>query len=140
MEHGARGGDELNKPQAGKNYGWPVITYGVDYSGARIGEGTSRPGMEQPVYYWDPVIAPSGAVFYTGKAFPDWRGDLLVGSLQPGRLVRLKIAENRVVREERYLGELAERIRDVRQGPEGFIYLLTDSPRGRILRLEPAGG
>lgn len=140
VEHGARGGDELNKPQPGKNYGWPVITYGVDYSGARIGEGTSRPGMEQPVYYWDPVIAPSGAVFYTGKAFPDWRGDLLVGSLQPGRLVRLKIAENRVVREERYLGELGERIRDVRQGPEGFIYLLTDSPRGRILRLEPAGG
>jgi glucose/arabinose dehydrogenase len=140
VEHGARGGDELNKPQPGKNYGWPVITYGVDYSGARIGEGTSRPGMEQPVYYWDPVIAPSGATFYTGKAFPDWRGDLLVGSLQPGRLVRLKIADSRVVREERYLGDLGERIRDVRQGPEGFVYLLTDSPRGRILRLEPTGG
>ena len=138
VEHGARGGDELNNPQPGRNYGWPVITYGVDYSGARIGVGTSRPGMEQPVYYWDPVIAPSGAVFYTGAAFPDWRGDLFVGSLQPGCLVRLRIADNRVVREERYLAELGARIRDVRQGPDGLIYLLTDHPRGRILRLEPA--
>jgi glucose/arabinose dehydrogenase len=138
VEHGARGGDELNNPQPGRNYGWPVITYGVDYSGARIGAGTSRPGMEQPVYYWDPVIAPSGAIFYTGAAFPDWRGDLLVGSLQPGRLVRLRIADNRIVREERYLAELGPRIRDVRQGPDGLIYLLTDHPRGRILRLEPA--
>ena len=83
MEHGARGGDELNSPQPGKNYGWPVITYGVDYSGARIGIGTAKPGMEQPVYYWDPVIAPSGATFYSGRAFPDWKGDLLVGSLTP---------------------------------------------------------
>jgi glucose/arabinose dehydrogenase len=140
VEHGARGGDELNHPEAGKNYGWPVITYGVDYSGAKIGVGTSRPGMEQPVYYWDPVIAPSGAVLYTGHAFPDWRGHLFVGSLQPGRLVRLEIADNRVVREERYLGELGERIRDVRQGPDGLLYLLTDSRRGRILRLEPRSG
>jgi glucose/arabinose dehydrogenase len=139
VEHGARGGDELNRPEPGRNYGWPVITYGVDYSGARIGVGTSRPGMQQPVYYWDPVIAPSGAVFYTGQAFPDWRGDLLVGSLQPGRLVRLTIANDRVVREERYLAELGERIRDVRQGPDGLIYLLTDSPQGRVLRIEPAG-
>ena len=139
VEHGARGGDELNNPQPGRNYGWPVITYGVDYSGARIGVGTSRPGMEQPVYYWDPVIAPSGAVFYSGSAFPDWRGDLLVGSLQPGRLVRLRIGDGRVIREERYLAELGERIRDVRQGPDGLIYLLTDHPRGRILKLEPAG-
>jgi glucose/arabinose dehydrogenase len=139
VEHGARGGDELNNPQAGRNYGWPVITYGVDYSGARIGVGTSRPGLEQPVYYWDPVIAPSGAVFYTGTAFPDWRGDLFVGSLQPGGLVRLRLADHRVVREERYLAELDERIRNVRQGPDGLIYLQTDHPRGRILRLEPAG-
>jgi glucose/arabinose dehydrogenase len=139
VEHGARGGDELNHPQPGRNYGWPAITYGVDYSGARIGAGTSRPGMEQPVYYWDPVIAPSGAVFYTGAAFPDWRGDLLVGSLRPGGLVRLRIADGRAVGEERYLGELGERIRDVRQGPDGLIYLLTDHPRGRILRLEPVG-
>jgi glucose/arabinose dehydrogenase len=137
VEHGAYGGDELNQPQAGRNYGWPVITYGVDYSGARIGVGTAAPGLEQPVYYWDPVIAPSGAVFYTGDAFPDWRGDLLVGSLRPGGLVRLRLERGRVAREERYLGELGERIRDVRQGPDGLIYLLTDSPRGRILRLGP---
>jgi aldose sugar dehydrogenase len=138
VEHGARGGDELNYPQPGRNYGWPVITYGIDYWGGRIGVGTSRPGMEQPVYYWDPVIAPSGAVFYTGDAFPDWRGDLLVGSLRPGRLVRLRITDHRVTLEERYLGDLRERIRDVRQGPDGLIYLLTDHPRGRILKLEPA--
>ena len=139
VEHGARGGDELNTPESGRNYGWPVITYGVDYSGVRIGMGTSRPGMEQPVYYWDPVIAPSGAVFYTGAAFPDWRGDLFVGSLSPGGLVRLRLEKNRVVQEERYLGDLGARIRDVRQGPDGLIYLLTDHPSGRLLRLEPAG-
>ena len=139
VEHGARGGDELNNPQPGKNYGWPVITYGVDYSGARIGIGTSHPGMEQPVYYWDPVIAPSGATFYSGTAFPDWRGDLLVGSLRPGALVRLRIANGRVTVEERYLDELGERIRDVREGPDGAIYLLTDSSRGRLIRVEPAG-
>ena len=139
VEHGARGGDELNNPQPGKNYGWPVITYGVDYSGARIGIGTSHPGMEQPVYYWDPVIAPSGATFYSGTAFPDWRGDLLVGSLRPGALVRLRIANGRVTVEERYMDELGERIRDVREGPDGAIYLLTDSSRGRLIRVEPAG-
>ena len=139
VEHGARGGDELNNPQPGKNYGWPVITYGVDYSGARIGIGTAQPGMEQPVYYWDPVIAPSGATFYSGTAFPDWRGDLLVGSLRPGALVRLRIANGRVTVEERYLDELGERIRDVREGPDGAIYLLTDSSRGRLIRVEPAG-
>jgi glucose/arabinose dehydrogenase len=140
VEHGARGGDELNQPQAGRNYGWPVISYGVDYSGARIGVGTSRPGMEQPVYYWDPVIAPSGAVFYTGDRFRAWRGDLLVGSLQPGRLVRLRLTDGRVALEERYVIEPGERIRDVRQGPDGLIYLLTDNPRGRIVRLEPTPG
>ncbi len=140
VEHGARGGDELNQPQAGRNYGWPIITYGVDYSGARIGAGTSRGGMEQPVYYWDPVIAPSGAVFYTGDRFRAWRGDLFVGSLQPGRLVRLRLAGSRVVLEERYVIDPGERIRDVRQGPDGLIYLLTDNPRGRIVRLEPTPG
>jgi aldose sugar dehydrogenase len=139
VEHGARGGDELNQPEAGKNYGWPVITYGMDYSGARIGFGTQKPGMEQPVYYWDPVIAPSGATFYSGDKFPDWRGDLLVGSLNPGRLVRLRLADGRVSLEERYVIGSGDRIRNVRQGPDGLIYLLTDSPRGRIVRLEPAG-
>ena len=138
VEHGARGGDELNNPQPGKNYGWPVITYGVDYSGARIGEGTARAGMEQPVYYWDPVIAPSGATFYTGSAFPDWRGDLLIGSLSPGLLVRLRLQNGRVVLEERYLADLRERIRDVVQSPDGSLYLVTDSSRGRILRVDAA--
>jgi glucose/arabinose dehydrogenase len=137
VEHGARGGDELNNPQPGKNYGWPIITYGIDYSGARIGVGTAQPGMEQPVYYWDPVIAPSGATFYTGDAFPDWKGDLLVGSLRPGALVRLRLANGRVTLEERYLAELGERIRDVREGSDGAVYLLTDSPRGRVIRVEP---
>lgn len=139
VEHGARGGDELNNPQAGKNYGWPVITYGVDYSGARIGIGTAKAGMEQPVYYWDPVIAPSGATFYSGAAFADWKGDLLVGSLNPGLLVRLRITNGRVVREERYLAELRARIRDVREGPDGALYLLIDAPNGRLLRVTPGG-
>jgi len=137
VEHGARGGDELNRPEAGKNYGWPVITYGVDYSGARIGEGTAKPGMEQPVYYWDPVIAPSGLTFYTGDAFPDWKGSLFIGSLDRGLLVRLTLKDGRVAREERYLADLGERIRDVRNGPDGALWLLTDSPEGRVLRLVP---
>ena len=111
----------------------------MDYSGARIGIGTSKPGMEQPVYYWDPVIAPSGATFYSGAAFADWKGDLLVGSLTPGLLVRLRITNGRVVREERYLAELHERIRDVREGPDGAIYLLTDDRNGRLLRVTPNG-
>ena len=141
VEHGARGGDELNHPEAGKNYGWPVITYGVDYSGAKIGEGTAKPGMEQPVYYWDPVIAPSGMVFYTGNAVPGWKGSILIGSLRPGLLVRLTMADGRVAREERYLADLKERIRDVRQGPDGLIYFTTyddpDAP-GTLRRIEPA--
>jgi glucose/arabinose dehydrogenase len=138
VEHGARGGDELNHPEAGNNYGWPVITYGVDYSGAKIGEGTAKSGMEQPVYYWDPVIAPSGMTFYTGDVFPDWKGSILIGSLTPGLLVKLTLKDSRVAREERYLGDLRERIRDVQQGPDGFIYLVTDSRDGRVLRVRPA--
>jgi glucose/arabinose dehydrogenase len=137
VEHGARGGDELNHPEAGKNYGWPVISYGVHYSGAKIGEGTAKPGMEQPVYYWDPVIAPSGMAFYTGDALPGWKGSILIGSLRPGGLVRLTMQNGRVAREERYLADLGERIRDVRQGPDGLVYLLTDSTDGRILRVMP---
>lgn len=137
VEHGARGGDELNHPEAGKNYGWPVITYGVDYSGSSIGEGTAKPGMEQPIYYWDPVIAPSGMCFYTGDAFPQWKGSIFIGSLTPGLLVRLTLKDNKVTGEERYLGSLYERIRDVRQGPDGLLYLLTDNADGRILRISP---
>ncbi|HUP47194.1 MAG TPA: PQQ-dependent sugar dehydrogenase [Thermoanaerobaculia bacterium] len=137
VDHGPRGGDELQRPEAGKNYGWPVITYGVEYSGKTIGEGmTAAPGMEQPLYYWNPVIAPSGMVFYTGDAYPGWKGSAFVGSLSPGLLVRLEIENGRVRREERYLQNLRKRIRDVRQGPDGLLYLLTDHARGRILRLE----
>ena len=139
VEHGARGGDELNHPEKGKNYGWPVITYGRDYSGAKIGEGTAREGMEQPVYYWDPVIAPSGAVWYTGDRYPGWKGSLFVGSLQPGALVRLTVDNGRVTKEERYLGELGDRIRDVQQGPDGLLYVATDEDDGRILRVVPKG-
>ncbi|ALA57206.1 PQQ-dependent sugar dehydrogenase [Nitrospira moscoviensis] len=138
VEHGARGGDELNHPEAGKNYGWPVITYGVDYDGTKIGEGTAKAGMEQPVYYWDPVIAPSGMTFYTGDVFPAWKGSVLIGSLKPGLLVRLTLKDGTVAQEERYLAQLRERIRDVRQGPDGLLYLLTDSDDGRILRISPA--
>lgn len=136
VEHGARGGDELNHPEAGKNYGWPVITYGIDYNGSKIGEGTEKEGMEQPVYYWDPVIAPSGAIFYTGDAFPDWKGDLFIGSLNPGGLVRLKIENGQVTKETRYIGNPRQRVRDVQQGPDGLLYIITDSPQGRILRLD----
>jgi glucose/arabinose dehydrogenase len=138
VEHGPRGGDELNRPEAGKNYGWPVITYGLEYWGPKIGEGTAKPGMEQPLYYWDPVIAPSGLIFYTGDAIPDWKGSLLIGSLRPGLLVRLRLADGRVLQEDRHLGDLGERIRDVRQGSDGHPYLLTDSGDGRILRVVPA--
>jgi glucose/arabinose dehydrogenase len=139
VEHGARGGDEVNIPKPGKNYGWPVISYGVDYSGAKIGEGTAKPGLEQPVYYWDPSIAPSGMAFYTGDKFPAWRGSILVGALAGQLVTRLETQGGRVTGEERMLRELRERIRDVRQGPDGSVYLLTDATQGRILRLTPAG-
>jgi glucose/arabinose dehydrogenase len=138
VEHGARGGDELNHPEAGKNYGWPVITYGRDYGGGRIGEGTERAGMEQPVYYWDPVIAPSGMTFYTGDAFPGWKGSILVGGLASQALVRLTLRDGRVASEERYLGELGQRIRDVKQGVDGLVYVITDAGTGKLLRLRPA--
>jgi glucose/arabinose dehydrogenase len=137
IEHGPRGGDELNHPEAGKNYGWPVICYCIDYSGRRITDSAVQEGMEQPVYYWDPVIAPSGMIFYTGDAFPDWKGNILVGSMTPGALVRLVMQDGRVAREERYLGELRARIRDVQQGPDGFIYVVTDARDGRVLRVRP---
>jgi glucose/arabinose dehydrogenase len=139
VEHGAMGGDEINIPQAGRNYGWPVISYGKDYSGARIGEGTSKSGMEQPIHYWDPSIAPSGMAFYTGDRFPRWKGNLFVGSLKFGLLVRLELEGEKVVKEERLLERLDQRIRDVRQGPDGLLYLLTDEGNGQLLRLEPAG-
>lgn len=136
-EHGAMGGDEINIPKPGGNYGWPVIAYGLHYSGGKIGVGTHKEGMEQPTYYWDPSIAPSGMAFYTGDKFPKWRGNLLVGALKFRLLARLTLQGEKVVGEERLLETLDERIRDVRQGPDGYIYLLTDARRGRLLRLEP---
>ncbi len=138
VEHGAMGGDEINRPQAGKNYGWPVIAYGRHYSGEKIGVGHAKAGLEQPVYYWDPSIAPSGMAFYDGDKFPKWRGSLLIGALKFQLVSRLTLSGGRVVAEERMLADLDERIRDVRQGPDGFIYLLTDDYDGRILRVEPA--
>jgi glucose/arabinose dehydrogenase len=137
-EHGARGGDEVNTPKAGLNYGWPVITYGVDYSGAKIGEGTAKPGMEQPLFYWDPSIAPAGATFYTGAAWPAWKNSLFVGALAGSMVVRLSTQGEKVTGEERLLTRIGERIRDVVQGPDGFLYLLSDEDDGKVLRVRPA--
>ena len=138
-EHGARGGDEINISAAAKNYGWPLITHGVDYSGASIGSGNAAPGMEPPRHFWVPSIAPSGMAFYTGAAFAAWQGNLFVGALAGQRLVRLELDGTTIKHEERLLGELNQRIRDVRAGPDGLLSLLTDSANGRVLRLEPAG-
>ena len=137
-EHGPRGGDEVNIPLAGKNYGWPVIGYGVDYSGAKIHEATAKAGMEQPIKYWVPSIAPSGMAFYTADLFPAWKGNLFVGALAGQMLVRLELDGEKVTREERLLANLGERIRDVRQGPDGAIWLLTDAGNARVLRVTPA--
>ena len=143
VEHGTRGGDELNIARKGRDYGWPTIAYGIEYNGQTITGGiTAKEGMEQPVYYWDPVIAPSGMMFYTGSAFPAWRGNLFVGGMtqrDPTNLTRLVLNGDKVVGEERLLQDFVprERIRDVRQGPDGGIYLLTDNPKGRVLKLAP---
>jgi glucose/arabinose dehydrogenase len=137
VEHGAKGGDEINIPQAGKNYGWPVITYGRDYSGAKIGIGTRNQGMEQPLYYWDPSIAPSGMAFYNADRFPQWQGNLFVGALRDRHLARLVLDGEKVVAEEVLLEGLGSRIRDVRQGPDGYLYILTDSSNGALIRVEP---
>jgi glucose/arabinose dehydrogenase len=138
-EHGPQGGDEVNLLRAGVNYGWPVITYGANYgTGTRIGEGTAKPGMAQPVHYWVPSIAPSGAAFYAGERFPRWRGDMLVGALRDQMLVRLTLDGEKVVKEERMLKGVLGRIRDVRVGPDGFVYLLTDASDGAVVRIEPA--
>ncbi|MDE0355761.1 MAG: PQQ-dependent sugar dehydrogenase [Deltaproteobacteria bacterium] len=139
-EHGPQGGDEVNIIRAGVNYGWPVITYGRNYGiGTRIGEGTHKEGMAQPLYQWTPSIAPSGMAFYDGDKFPGWRGNLLVGALRFRLLARLELDGERVVREERMLEGTIGRIRDVRVGPDGYVYLLSDETNGVIVRLEPAG-
>jgi glucose/arabinose dehydrogenase len=137
-EHGPQGGDEINIIRAGVNYGWPVITYGRNYgTGTKIGEDTAKPGMAQPLLYWTPSIAPSGMAFYTGERFPGWRGNLFVGALAGQMLVRLQLDGERIVHQERLLEGALGRIRDVRQGPDGLLYLLIDSAQGRIVRLEP---
>jgi len=137
-EHGPQGGDEVNVIRAGVNYGWPVITYGVNYGiGTKIGEGTHKPGMQQPLYYWVPSIAPSGMAFYTGDRFPRWKGDLFVGALRDQMIVRLRLNGEKVVSEERLLKGVLGRIRDVRSAPDGFIYVLTDEVHGILARLEP---
>jgi glucose/arabinose dehydrogenase len=138
-EHGPQGGDELNILKPGANYGWPAITYGIDYSGAIISDKTAAPGMEQPVVYWVPSIAPSGMAFYDGDAFPEWQGDLFLGALSHLHLRRLEIEGEAVVAQEELLTGLSARIRDVRAGPDGLLYVLTDSADGRLLRLAPAG-
>jgi glucose/arabinose dehydrogenase len=143
VEHGTRGGDELNVSLKGRDYGWPTIAYGIEYAGAPITAGIQQQeGMEQPQYYWDPVVAPSGMLFYTGTLFPAWQNSLFIGGLGSQNLVRLSLNGQRVVGEERLLQDLQpqrERIRNVRQGPDGAIYLLTDNVKGRILKLVPKG-
>ena len=138
VEHGTRGGDELNIVRKVRDYGWPTIAYGIEYSGKPItGNITQKAGMEQPIYYWDPVIAPSGMTFYTGDLFPAWKGSLFIGGLQSTNLVRLVISGENVTGEERLLGQVNERMRDVTQGPDGALYLLTDNAKGRVLKVVP---
>jgi aldose sugar dehydrogenase len=138
VEHGARGGDELNLVQKGKNYGWPLVAYGEEYSGRPFPNAvTAKPGYEQPAYYWDPVIAPSGAQFYSGKAFPAWRGDLFTGSLKDQKLVRVTLESARVTGEEHLLAGRGQRVRDVREGPDGALYVVTDERNGELWKIVP---
>lgn len=139
IEHGPRGGDELNLIEPGTNYGWPEQSYGIEYSGDALPGDPHAEGFEQPVYYWDPVIAPSGAVFYTGDLFPEWQGDLFIGALRDQRLVRLRIEDGRVVGEEHLLNDRGQRIRDVEQGNDGALYIVTDEDNGELWRVTPAG-
>jgi glucose/arabinose dehydrogenase len=141
VDHGARGGDELNRIEKGKNYGWPLVTFGIEYSGAPIPNAvTDRDGFERPVYYWDPVIAPSGAQFYTGDAFPEWRDNLFVGSLKEKRLVRLVLEDDRIIGEEHLLVDRRQRVRDVRQGLDGSLYIVTDEDNGELWKITPRRG
>lgn len=137
-EHGPRGGDEVNIIRAGNDYGWPKVTYGIAYSGVPISSKTTMAGVTDPLYYWDPSIAPSGMAFYTGDLFPEWQGDLFVGALKMRKLVRLSLDGENVTSAEDLLTELNERIRDVRMGPKGALWLLTDSAKGKVYRMTPA--
>jgi glucose/arabinose dehydrogenase len=138
VEHGTNGGDELNLVQKGKNYGWPLVAYGEEYSGQAIpGAVTAKEGTEQPVYYWDPVIAPSGMQFYTGDAFPAWKGSVFIGGMKDTKLVRLTLENDRVTGEEHLLKDRGQRVRDVRQGPDGALYIVTDKNNGELWRVAP---
>ncbi len=138
-EHGPKGGDEINHIQAGNNYGWPVITFGINYNGTPITDKTAMPGMEQPVHYWDPSIATSGMLVYSGDAFPNWQGDIFTGALKLMHLNRVKLDDKqKVITEERLLKDQKERIRAIEQGPDGHIYVATDHVQGRILKISPA--
>ncbi len=136
IEFGPRGGDEVNRIQPGKDYGWPEISYGLEYSGERIGKGiTQKSGMEQPVYYWDPVVSPSGAIFYSGNMFPEWKNNLIIGALSGMHIIRLVIEDNKVVGEERLLEDMKNRIRDVLQGADGSLFAITDVDNGKLLQI-----
>ena len=138
LEHGPQGGDELNQPETGMNYGWPIITYGIEYSGGAVGEGlTAKPGLEQPIYYWKPSIATSSLLFYTGDLFPEWKGNFLVGSLKYMQVQRLVLKDGVVVGHEVLAEDIGDRVRDVKQGPDGAVYLITDDANGRIVKMEP---
>lgn len=137
-EHGPKGGDEINILKSGNNYGWPAITYGIDYTGFEITDKTQAPDMEQPVLHWDPSIAPCGMIFYEGDKFPEWQGDIFVGALVQTHLRRVRIENGEVTEQEVLLEDLGERIRDVENGPDGNIYILTDNPYGQLMRLEPS--
>ena len=138
-EHGARGGDEINRPEAGRNYGWPVISHGVNYDGSPVGSGrSSQPGMEQPLHHWTPSIAPSGMAFLSSDRYgPGWKGNLFVGSLKFQYLNRVELKDGKVVAEHKLLEDVGQRMRDVRQGPDGLLYVVTDSPNGRLIRVLP---
>ena len=137
LEHGPQGGDELNQPESGKNYGWPIITFGIEYSGGKVGEGiTEREGLEQPVYYWKPSIATSSLLLYTGDLFPDWKGNLLVGALKSMQVQRLVLKDGAVKAHEVLAADIGDRVRDLKQGPDGAVYLVTDDS-GRIVRMTP---
>ncbi|KUG09128.1 glucose dehydrogenase [Solirubrum puertoriconensis] len=141
VDMGPQGGDELNRLEGGKNYGWPLVTFGEEYSGEPVPNAvTTKAGFVDPVYYWDPVIAPSGAQFYSGEAFPAWRGNLFVGALKDRELVRLQLEKGRVTGEERLLSDRKQRIRDVRQGPDGALYVVTDESDGELWRIAPSAG
>lgn len=137
IENGAKGGDELNLVRPGANYGWPIITYGRGYDDAPIGVGTAKDGLEQPIYYWDPSIAPSGFTFYSSARAPHWRGNIFVASLKGQHVSRLVLEGGRVVAEEQLLGELHSRLRHIAEGPDGALYVLTDEENGRLVRVEP---